>query len=150
MDASNVDESRSAAVGSDGAEPVLKSRIVFDMPRSPRARGPAQPQAARRAPASVARMLALAHQIERACQAGRLKNHAAAARELSVTRARVAQLVNLTFLAPDIQDVILALEAIDGVEPLSERALRPIATELSWVRQRELWAPIREQLALPE
>ena len=92
-------------------------------------------------------MLAMAHEIERACQDGRLKNHAAAARELGVTRARVAQLVNLTFLAPDIQEAILVLHAVNGLEPLGERPLRPIAMERSWARQRELWVPIKELLA---
>jgi hypothetical protein len=91
-------------------------------------------------------MLALAHRIERACQEGSLKDYAAAARELGVTRARVGQLVNLTFLAPDIQESVLQLESINGVEPLSERELRPIAAEKSWARQRELWAPLRKRL----
>lgn len=91
-------------------------------------------------------MLALAHHIETACRLGRLKNHAAAARELGVTRARVAQMMNLTFLAPDIQDAVLALEAIAGIEPLSERALRPITNEPSWARQRVLWAIVGVRL----
>jgi hypothetical protein len=33
----------------------------------------------------------------------------------------VTQLLDLTLLAPDIQEAVLALEAVDGVEPMSER-----------------------------
>ncbi len=92
-----------------------------------------------RRPARVALMLALAHRIERDVAEGELSDHAEAARRLGLTRARVTQLCDLTLLAPDIQEEILFLESVDGVEPLSERALRPIASELDWSRQREMW-----------
>jgi len=40
--------------------------------------------------------------------------------------ARVSQLLDLLMLAPDLQERILDLEAVDGVEPLSERSLRAV------------------------
>ena len=99
----------------------------------------ASPCAPVRRPARVALMLALAHRLEREVADGTLTDYAEAARRLGLTRARVTQLCDLTLLAPEIQEDILFLESVDGVEPLSERALRPIASELDWGQQRELW-----------
>ena len=58
------------------------------------------------------------------------------ARKLGLSRARVTQLLDLFLLAPDLQQAVLALEAVDGAEPLSERALRAVAHAGSWVEQR--------------
>jgi hypothetical protein len=44
----------------------------------------------------VARLLSLAHEIERRIRAGELDDLAKAARVLGLTRARVTQIVNLT------------------------------------------------------
>ena len=78
------------------------------------------PQGAVARPARVAVQLALAHRIRRAIDAGEGADQAAVARELGLTRARLTQLLNLTFLAPEIQERILGLESVDGLEPLSE------------------------------
>ena len=51
-------------------------------------------------------------------------------------RAEVARRLDLTLLAPNLQELILVLESIDGAEPLSERALRVVAHAGSWVEQR--------------
>jgi hypothetical protein len=80
-----------------------------------------------RRPAHVARMLALAHHIQGAIDRGLVPNRATVARRLGLTRARVTQLMDLLLLAPDLQDLVLHLEAVDGMEPLSERALRAVA-----------------------
>jgi hypothetical protein len=45
------------------------------------------------------------------------------ARRLGFTRARLTHLLDLLLLAPDVQVAVLSLEAIDGAEPMSERAL---------------------------
>ena len=58
----------------------------------------------------------------------------------SVIRARVTQIMNLLQLAPDIQEAILFLpRTVKGRDPIRERHIRPIATELDWRRQRECW-----------
>jgi len=77
-----------------------------------------------RRPARLAIMLALAHKIQHAIDRGVVIDRAEVARRLGLTRARVTQLLDLTLLAPDIQEAVLALEAVDGAEPVSERALR--------------------------
>jgi len=90
-------------------------------------------------PARVAVQLALAHRIRRAIDSGEVTDQAAVARRLGLTRARLTQLLNLTFLAPDLQERALGLESVDGSEPLSERALRPVARAVSWAEQRALF-----------
>jgi hypothetical protein len=71
---------------------------------------------------------------------GEYKEQASASRALGVTRMRITQLLNLTFLAPDIQEEILFLEAVDGREPLTERAIREILRNDDWTAQRMAWS----------
>jgi hypothetical protein len=99
---------------------------------------PEAPPASVRRPARVAVMFALAHQIQRAIDRGELRDQAEAARRLGLTRARLTQLLDLTLLAPEIQERILALESVDGDEPLAERALRRAVRPRSWDEQRTL------------
>lgn len=95
-------------------------------------------------PARVARMLALAHCLQREIDSGEIEDRAALARKYGLTRARITQLLNLTLLAPDIQEQILDLERVDGVEPTSERALRQITAEMDWREQRRRWGELKQ------
>jgi hypothetical protein len=113
-------------------QPVVRAII----PPPPRA------EPARR-PARVAQMLALGHRIQAALDSGDYQDQAGAARALGVTRMRITQLLNLTFLAPDIQEEILFMEAIAGREPLAERDLRDVARRESWADQRAAWRALR-------
>jgi hypothetical protein len=81
-------------------------------------------------------MLALAHKIQQAIDAGTVSDRAEVARRLGFTRARVTHLMDLTLLAPDLQERVLGLEAVDGVEPISERELRKVAHARTWDEQR--------------
>ena len=90
-----------------------------------------------RRPAHVARQLALAHHLQRAIDQGAVADRAAVARQLGVTRARVTQLFDLLLLAPDLQFEVLRMEAVDGIEPTSERPLRALAHDRLWANQRE-------------
>src|SRR5689334_11468626 len=89
-----------------------------------------------RRPARVAIMLALAHTIDAAISAGRLRDQREAAQRLGLTPPRVTQLLALLHLAPDLQERVLFLEAVDGLEPLTERDLRPLTRVLCWDEQR--------------
>ena len=98
---------------------------------------PPSPQVRR--PARVAQVLARAHRIEAAIDAGDYADRADAARQLGFTRARITQIMNLLHLAPDIQERVLDLEAIDGAEPMAERALRDVVRHEAWAEQRRAW-----------
>jgi ParB-like chromosome segregation protein Spo0J len=80
--------------------------------------------------------LAFAHKIRQAILSGEIKGQAEAARRVGLTRARLSQILDLTNLAPDLQEEILFLEAIGGREPLSERALRGVLRVTTWAEQR--------------
>ncbi len=89
----------------------------------------------------VARLLALAIRMEGLIASGRVACYADAARLAHVTRARMTQIMNLTRLAPDIQEAVLFLTpVVKGRDPVTERDLRPIAAEFNWTKQRHLWA----------
>ena len=98
---------------------------------------PPPPQVRR--PAHVAQALARAHRLEAAIAAGDYADRADAARQLGFTRARISQILDLLLLAPDLQESILELEAVDGVEPTSERALREVVRHDCWINQRTAW-----------
>jgi predicted XRE-type DNA-binding protein len=103
------------------------------------ASAPAAPQGPVHRPARVAFMLALAHKVRQVIEHGQVRDQAEVARRLGFTRARITHLVNLTFLAPDLQERVLALQAVDGNEPMSERDLRKLALVRSWQDQRKAW-----------
>jgi hypothetical protein len=89
----------------------------------------------------VARLMALAIRLEGLVHAGAVADYATLAAVGHVSRARITQIVNLTLLAPDIQEAILFLPAIKhGPDPIVERAVRPIAAEPDWGTQRTMWA----------
>jgi hypothetical protein len=100
---------------------------------------PPKPEPVRR-PAKVAQQLALAHHLQAAIDRGDVADRAAVARKLGLTRARVTQLLDVTLLAPEIQEAVLAMLAIDGVEPLAERQLRVVVAAGTWPQQRAAWA----------
>jgi hypothetical protein len=87
-------------------------------------------------------MLAFAHGLQAAIDRGEYRDQADAARQLGLTRARVTQLMNLTLLAPEIQEAVLFLEAVDGREPMSERDPRTVVAAGDWAAQRDAWASI--------
>jgi len=102
---------------------------------------PPRPEPVRR-PVRVARMLALAHRLQAEVDGGKYLGRADLARQLGFTRARVTQLLDLILLAPDIQDEILFLDAVDGVEPVGDRTLRKVTRHMPWADQRAAWADI--------
>lgn len=65
--------------------------------------------------------------IANAFDQGSARNRAVVARRLGIAELRLSQVLNLLSLAPDIQLSVLQMEAVDGVEPTNEKALRKIA-----------------------
>jgi hypothetical protein len=84
--------------------------------------------------------MALAIKFDGMLQRRDVKDYAELARLGHVTRARVTQIMNLLNLAPDIQEAILFLPPVErGRDPLKEWQVRPVAAEVLWREQRELW-----------
>jgi hypothetical protein len=88
----------------------------------------------------ITRLLALAHRFERLVAEGTIADYADLARRGRVTRARLSQIMNLTLLAPDIQEAILFLpRTTQRRDPVQLRHLQPIALTPAWPTQRRLW-----------
>ncbi len=91
----------------------------------------------------VSRLMALAIRLDGLIRDGVVADQAELARLGHVTRARLTQVFNLLSLAPDIQEAILFLPAIDrGRDEVTEKKLRPIAATPSWKKQRVLWTAL--------
>jgi hypothetical protein len=80
-------------------------------------------------------MLALAHHWRGLIRAGVARDQAALARLVGVSRARVTQVMDLLYLAPDIQEEILHAND-DDVGGVRHRDLLPLASEPAWQEQR--------------
>jgi predicted XRE-type DNA-binding protein len=88
----------------------------------------------------ITKLMALAIRLEHLLATGQVKDQAEIARTAGITRARVTQIINLTQLAPDIQEAILNLEpTTDHVPRFREREVRTIAILPNWEKQRVLW-----------
>ena len=84
----------------------------------------------------IARLLALAIRVEGLIGEQTIRDYAAVASLGCVTRARMTQIMKLLNLAPDIQEQILFLPPIRG---LNERTLRPVSHLIDWDEQRRLF-----------
>jgi hypothetical protein len=91
----------------------------------------------------VARLLALAHRLERLRRAGVVRDYASLARLGHVTPARISQVLSLLQLAPDVQEQVLFLPPTErGRDPVILHDLLPIAATPDWRKQRRLWAAL--------
>jgi len=88
----------------------------------------------------IARLLALALRFEQLVSSGQIASYRELAELGHVSRARVSQVMNLLWLAPDLQEQILCLPRVEkGRDPIHLRQLQPIAATLDWQKQRKLW-----------
>ena len=88
----------------------------------------------------MSRLMALAIRLDQLIRDGVVADQAELARLGHVSRARLTQIMNLLFLAPDIQETLLFLPPCErGRDPITERELRPIAAVADWERQRGMW-----------
>lgn len=86
----------------------------------------------------VAKMLALAHTMNALLRDGTVVDQRELAAIMGSTRGRVTQLLDLTLLAPDIQEQLL--DASDaGMTRITEHALRSIVRLRCWTEQRRVW-----------
>jgi hypothetical protein len=87
----------------------------------------------------LTRLMALAIKFQDMIDRGEVKDYADLARLGFVTRARVTQIMNLTLLAPDIQEEILELRGETGVPHAVEQQTRLVVSLAVWERQRLVW-----------
>jgi hypothetical protein len=100
-----------------------------------------RPQPVGRVP-RIARILALAHHFDKLIDQGVVKDYADIARLTQLSRARVAQIMTLKFLAPSIQEEIAWLPNSYGKDTVQEKAVRRIAMIADWDEQVRCWQNI--------
>lgn len=84
--------------------------------------------------------MAVAIRLERLLLTGEVSDVMELARLGHVTQPRMSQILNLTLLAPDIQEELLFLPRITaGKAAIHEKMLRPLAAEDDWAKQRVMW-----------
>ena len=88
----------------------------------------------------VARLMALAIRFDQLIRDGVVAAQAELARLGRVSRARVTQIMNLLYLASQMQDSLLfRSSSTKGRDCVTERRLRAIADIASWQRQLRTW-----------
>ena len=111
-------------------------RVTLEAPPQP-------PPAPRARPLRVALMLAQAHRMRALLASGEVASAAVLADRLGFTRARVSQLLDLTLLAPDIQERVLFGVNERGHDSVTERDLRAVVRHRAWTDQRTAFDALR-------
>ena len=124
---------------------TVYDKIAFARGRSGRRRVKSNPRPAAALPAGrvprISKLMALAIRFEGLVRDGQVSDQSELARLAHVSQPRMTQIMNLLHLAPDIQESLLFLPRVEsGKAPIHERLLRPIAAEIDWGKQREMWA----------
>jgi len=94
---------------------------------------------------SIRFMLLLAHQLHTMLERNQFKNLADIAQKVGITRARVTQILDLVFLAPQIQEEIL--HSPDRLTHIREGQLRVIVKNLNWSEQQQDWDSLKQSLS---
>lgn len=94
-------------------------------------------------PLRAAEMLAVAYQMDRMIETGIVRDRAEMARVTGFDDSRISQIMNLMWLAPDIQEEVLLAEVGDGRDWVTAKELLPIARCPWWAEQRRRFAQPR-------
>jgi hypothetical protein len=95
----------------------------------------------------ISKLMALAIKFEGLLRSGAVKDQSELARVANVTQPRMTQIMNLLHLAATIQEELLFLLPVTaGRDPIHEKLLRPVAAEICWARQQEMWRALKEKV----
>ena len=96
----------------------------------------------------ISRLLALALKMEQMIQEGTVKNYSELAHLGQVSAARITQVMNLLYLAPDIQEQILSRST--PAIGLRESAVRKLSSVVRWSEQRDQWQELLRAASVQE
>jgi hypothetical protein len=99
---------------------------------------PVAPEPATRRTPRVAKLMALALRCDHLIRSGAVHDATDLAAIAHVSQPRMSQILNLTLLAPDIQEALLFIDDDDDGR-LCEHHLRPITHLVRWEDQRVAW-----------
>jgi len=91
----------------------------------------------------ITKLLALAHHLQGLLNQGIVKDYADIARLSGLSRARVTQIMNLTLLAPEIQEEILFSKNQNPLLiKMKDRTSRGLLKSPSWKEQLKMWKKV--------
>ena len=127
---------------------TVKQKIAFSRDKTRRRRAETKAAAATEVPQGriprISKLMALAIRFDGLLREGCVSDQSELARLAKVTQPRMTQILNLTLLAPDIQEELLFLPRVtSGKSTVHEKMLRPLAAEIDWAKQREMWREVR-------
>lgn len=127
---------------------TIEQVVHFDCARKGRKQlhqGEAKPKVTPGRVPRISKLMALAVKFERLLRGGHVESYTELAALGHVSRARLSQVMNLTLLAPDIQEEILFLPRVDkGRDPIIIRDLQPMCLEADWKVQRSRWRKLQK------
>lgn len=124
-------------------------KFEFTTPRPRRAPRPPGERKGRGRLPHITVQLARAHRLQKLLDEGQVKSRRELAKLAGVTPARVTQLLDLLFLAPDIQEeVLLFPRTTRRRDSITERDARLVAGATAWPEQRKLWADVKSGAAV--
>ncbi|MCC6392067.1 MAG: hypothetical protein IT167_15815 [Bryobacterales bacterium] len=123
----------------NNSAPLIELEVTLKLPRhaTPLSTEGVRPPARERTP-RVTRLMALAVKYQGLVDSGEFRDYADIARLGYVSRARVTQIMNLSNLAPDIQEQLLFPEG--SLPP--ERRVRHVTALVEWAEQRRSWCEL--------
>src|SRR3954466_3956897 len=97
----------------------------------------------------ISRLMALAIRFDGLLSEGAVRNRRELAEAGHVSRARLSQILQLNYLAPEIQEQLLFLPPTrQGFDRLLERHLRAVARLADWEGKKQRFQALREQLSV--
>jgi hypothetical protein len=89
----------------------------------------------------ITKLMVLAIKMEGLVREGKVTCHKTLAAVGHISKPRMSQIMNLTNLAPEIQETLLFLpRTLAGQDPITERRMRPIVQAVDWDSQRKLFS----------
>ena len=93
----------------------------------------------------IAKLVALASRMQSMLESGEVETYQQIAELDRISQPRMAQIMSLLNLAPDIQEELLFLpEVMQGKAQIHGRLLRRLTREIDWRVQKGMWARIRK------
>jgi site-specific DNA recombinase len=126
-----------------------ESRLDFTLPVPVRRGVKRQRTSYPQRPLRITRLMALAIHLNDLVATGQVSTFRELAAAGCVSRARLSQILQLTHLAPAIQEELLFLPpTLRGPDALLERHVRAVARLVDWEEQKQRFRALRERLSL--
>ena len=91
----------------------------------------------------ISKLLALAIKMRDQLADGKVADFTEMATVRHISKPRLSQILSLTNLAPEIQEALLFLPKNHrGPDPITETAVRPIAAQVDWTLQKQLFGKL--------